>query len=378
MRSQYDKLVYINLTQDLLTASIDTLTIHDRVAELVKIPDDCDLKSLDDPELFPQCTNLTKVYFSAHGSEESKKYVFNRRTSDAKLYHLDDVAAYVGKLLRDANFKNPNVRPRLTLVMSVCEGLGFAKGLQKKLMEHYGVFVDVIANKYVVHERYQMAPGGQQLAITHKVTSEKGDGRVHKRPHAKVLLTIDSNGKQREIDAYELKWIENVSKALHEQVASFTRWADYSKPENIDILKGITTLCRDVDTVISLYMDRDISLTANYLFALLLSCQNASADPLYKDAMNYEMLQIIVKNLISDGLKYINPHKEMSTYMQKQAQIESERKKAVSDEAMPKILLAKKAVYSGLLFEASEYGIETVLSQIDNVQREIDNLKKSI
>ncbi len=375
MYSKHDKVVYINLTQDQLTATVDELVIKDTVAELVKIPDGSDLNSLSNPSLFPQCTHRSKVYFSAHGREEVSDYVFDRRTGNATIYHIKDVAAYLDKLFIDPSIKDPSAKPRLTLVMSVCEGVGFAKKLQKKLMQEHGIFVDVIANKYVIHERYQPDLDAKKLTITHKETSEKGLGRVHKRPHSKVLLTIDATGKQSEIDAYELKWIEKVSQSFHEQAVNFTRWADYNKPENIEILKGITTISHDVDAVISTFIKKDVSLTANYLFSLLLSCQKSSADPLYIEAMKYEMMQIIVKNLINEGIKYINTEKAMEDYIKSQKQIEDERQKAISDEAMSNLLLAKKTIYSDLLVEASENGIESVLSQIERVQEEIKDLK---
>lgn len=376
MNSKYDKLIYINLTQDQATTTASELIIKDVVAELVKIPDGSDLKTLDDSSLFPQCSNRSKIYFSAHGREEVDGFVFDRRTVEANIYPLEDVAFYLGKLLIDSQFKDPSIRPRLTLVMSVCEGVGFAKKLQKRLMQEHGIYIDVIANKYVLHEQYQRDPSTQQLIISHKETSEKGEGRIHQRPHSKVLLTIDATGEQSEVDAYELKWIDKVSQSLHEQVVTFSRWADFSKPENIEILKSITTLSHDVDIVISSSIEKGVGLTANCLFSFLLSCQKTSMDPLYVDAMKYEMMQIIVKNLINEGIKYINPEQAMKDYIKNQKQIEYESQKAISNEVRTNLVLAKKAIYSELLAEASEHGIDSVLSQIEKVQEEIDELRK--
>ena len=107
MHSKHDKLIYINLTQDQLTATVDELVIKDTVAELVKIPDGSDLKSMDNAKLFPQCTHRSKIYFSAHGREEASNYVFDRRTGNVNIYPVNDVAAYLGKLFIDPSIKDP-------------------------------------------------------------------------------------------------------------------------------------------------------------------------------------------------------------------------------------------------------------------------------
>lgn len=376
MHSKYDKLIYINLTQDQITANIDTLIIHESPTTLVKIPDGSDLKILDGPDFFPEpITNRTKIYFSAHGHEDLDDMVLDRQKGNPKIYNLDDVAAYFGKLLKNPDFKNPNVIPRLTLVMSVCEGLGFAKNLQKKLFDDYGLFIDVIANKNVLHEQFIYPPGGNTAYITHRETSIKTVGREHKRPHSKVLLTIDKDGSQQEIDAYELKWIENVLNTIHQQVATFSKWADFEKPENIRILKGLTAFCQDVDALISLSINQDINLTANNLLALLLSCQKSSADPLYQQAMNYEMFQIVTRNLINEGVRYINPKMEMQEYFHALENLESQKNKMIRDKVAPNIFQAKKAIFSALLTEASEYGIESVLEQLEKAKREVSEGK---
>lgn len=372
MHSKYDKLIYINLTQDQITANIDTLIIHESPAILVKIPDGSDLKALENPDFFPKpITNRTKIYFAAHGREELDDMVLDRQTGTPKIYDLDDIAAYFGKLLTNPDFKNPNVIPRLTLVMSVCEGLNFAKNLQKKLFNDYGLFIDVIANKNVLHEQFEKPRYENTAYLTHRETSIKGVGREHKRPHSKVLLTINTDGSQQEIDAYQLKWIENVLNTVHQQIATFSKWADFEKPENIRILEGLNAFCKDVDAVISLSINQDINLTANNLLALLQSCQKTSADPLYQQAMNYEMFQIVTKNLINEGIKYINPNMEMQDYSHALEDIESQKNKMIRDEVAPNIFQAKKAIFSALLAEASEYGIESVLERLEKAKEEV-------
>ncbi|HAT1979210.1 TPA: hypothetical protein ACF754_002556 [Legionella pneumophila] len=376
MLSKYDKLIYINLAQDQVTANIDTLIIHESPTILVKIPDGSDLKTLVDPDFFPgPITNRTKIYFSAHGHEELDDMVLDRQKENPKIYKLDDVAAYFGKLLTNPDVKNPDIKPRLTLVMSVCEGLGFAKNLQKKLFDDYGLLVDVIANKNVIHEQFVKPHHETTAYLTHRETSIKGVGREHKRPHSKVLLTIDKEGTQQEIDAYELKWIEKVLNTIHQQVATFGKWADFEKPENIKIQEGLNAFCHDVDALISLFINQDINLTANNLLALLLSCQKTTADPLYKQAMNYEMFQIMTKNLINEGLRYINPKIEMQEYSHALEELQSQKDKMIRDEVAPNIFRAKKAIFSALLAEASEYGIDSVLEQLEKAKQELSQGK---
>lgn len=85
MHSKYDKLIYINLAQDQVTANIDTLIIHESPSILVKIPDGSDLKTLVDPDFFPgPITNRTKIYFSAHGHEELDDMVLDRQKRKSK------------------------------------------------------------------------------------------------------------------------------------------------------------------------------------------------------------------------------------------------------------------------------------------------------
>ncbi|MCW8443825.1 hypothetical protein OQJ05_07155 [Fluoribacter gormanii] len=372
MYSKYDKLIYINLTQDQITANIDTLIIHETPAILVKIPDGSDLKTLQGPDFFPGAiTNQTKIYFSAHGREELEDMVLDRQNRDPKIYGLDDVAIYFGKLLTNPDFKNPDVIPRLTLVMSVCEGSGFAKKLQKKLLDDYGLYIDVIANKNVLHEQFIKPTEERMVYLTHRETSNKGMGREYKRPHSKVLLTIDRAGSQQEVDAYELKWIENVLNGIHQQVASFSKWANFENPENFSILEGLTVFCKDVDTLVSLSIGKDIQLTANNLLALLQSCQKISADPLYQQAMNYEMFQLMIKNLINEGARYINPNMEMQEYFHALGELESQKNKMIRDKVAPNIFQAQKAIYSGLLIEASEYGIESILDKLERAMQSV-------
>ncbi|PWY56170.1 hypothetical protein DGG96_07455 [Legionella qingyii] len=370
MYSKYDKLIYINLTQDQITANIDTLIIHETPAILVKIPNGSDLKILQGPEFFPgPITNQTKIYFSAHGREELQDLVLDRQKGDPNLYNLDDVATYFGKLLTNPNFKNPDITPRLTLVMCVCEGLGFAKNLQKKLLADYDLYIDVIANKNVLHEQFIKPSHERMVYLNHRETSVKGVGREYKRPHSKVLLTIDRGGSQQEIDAYELKWIENVLNGIHQQVATFNKWANFENPENFSILEGLITFCKDVDALVSLSIGKDIHLTANNLLALLQSCQKTSADPLYVQAMKFEMFQFVTKNLINEGVRYINPNMEMQEYLNALAELESQQNKMIRDEAAPNLFQAQKAIYSGLLAEASEYGIESVLDKLEQAMQ---------
>lgn len=78
-----------------------------------------------------------------------------RQADSANLYELDEVAAYFSKILVAQEFKNPDIKPRLTLVMSVREGLGFTKKLQQMLLQNYGIYVDVIANENVIHEQFE-------------------------------------------------------------------------------------------------------------------------------------------------------------------------------------------------------------------------------
>ncbi|WP_454782459.1 hypothetical protein [Legionella sp. WA2022007384] len=372
MHSKYDKLIYINLTQDQITANIDTLIIHEDPAILVKLPNGCDLKTLQGRDFFPKpITNHTKIYFSAHGREELVDMVLDKQKGDATIYTLNDVAIYFGKLLTNPEFKDPNVIPRLTLVMCVCEGVGFAKKLQKKLLDDFGLYIDVIANKNVLHEQFVKPTPEKMVYLTHRETSIKEVGREHKRQHSKVLLSIDRTGAQREIDAYELKWIENVLNMTHQQVLTFSRWADFENPENIRILEGLTAFSRDVHTLISLSIEQDTHLTANNLFALLQSCQKTSTEPLYQQAMNYEMFQLITKNLISEGVKYINPNPEMQEYLHALEALESQKTKIIRDAVVPNIFKAKKAIFSGLLFEASEYGIESVLEKLEKAMQDL-------
>lgn len=375
MYSNYDKLIYINLTQDQITATIDELIIHDTPVTLVKIADGSDLKTMNDPKFFPgSITNRTKIYFSAHGREELTDCVLDRQSGEPKIYKLDDVAQYFRKLLVDPALKDPLIKPRLTLVLCVCEGLGFAKELQQKLLLEHRLYVDVIANKYVLHEQFEKPKGTNTLFLTHRETSEKGMGREHQRPHSKVLLTIDNTGSQKEIDAYELKWIKKVLTSLHAQIDSFSRWADFSKPENNNILKGIISFCNDIDTVINLYLQEDIHLTANYLLALLQSCSKAGADPLYKEAMKYEMFQLITRSLIKEGIKYINPSIEMQACLKALDESELREQRHSRDRVVHNLNRLYKADFSALLVEASENGIDSVMDQLLEKQAQLFQL----
>lgn len=137
MHSQYDKIVYINLAQDQVTAVIDTLTIHEKAVELIKIPEGINLGDMQDESQFPEnITNYSKIYFSAHGREGLDHCVLDKRTGEAHIYELDEVAAYFGRILKSHVFKNPDTKPRLTLVMSVCEGVGLARNLQNELFKN--------------------------------------------------------------------------------------------------------------------------------------------------------------------------------------------------------------------------------------------------
>ena len=377
MHSKYDKMVYINLTEDQLIATVDTLFIHESPVELIKIPKGQKLAQLTEPEHFPKnITNQSKIYFSAHGREELPECVLDRRTEDAMIYPLEDVAAYFGKILENPVFKDPYAKPRLTLVMSICEGVGFAKNLQRALLKDYGLYVDVVANKYVVHEQYMRADT-DSCSIGQRHTSIKGMGREHQRPHSKVLLTIDATGAQKEIDAYELKWIENVLNTLHSQVASFSKWADFDKPENIAILKGLTTLCKDVDAIVLTFIEEDINLTANNLLAFLRGWGKTTESD-YMEAMKYKTLTMVIPSLIQQGKKYINFNQEMQDLFKDLDQRELQEKAAVWGEAAQNILLLKKADISVLLEEASEKGIEGVLSKIEAAQEELSSFRSSV
>ncbi len=375
MHSKYDKIVYINLAQDQLLATIDNLEIHESAVELIKIPEGINLDDLNDARYFPKnITNQSKLYFSAHGREGLDDCVLDKRIGDAHLYELDEVAAYFGKILQNPVLKNPDTKPRLTLVMSVCEGVGFARNLQKELFKKYGLYIDVVANKNVVHEQY-VKPNQNKAILTHRTTSIKGVGREHQRPHDKVLLTIDEHGTQREIDAYELKWIENVLNTIHNQVGNFTKWADFKKPENMAILKGLTTLCKDVDAIVVSFIEDDVSLTANNLLALLRSCGKTAADPHYKEAMKYKTLTMTIPSLIQQGIKHINFNQDMQNLFKELDQIELQKNAAVRGEVAQNILLLKKADLSTLLLEASEHGIEKVLSRMEGAQEELSRFR---
>nr|WP_284498371.1 hypothetical protein [Legionella maioricensis] len=364
------------MTQDQVIATVDSLQVHDSPVELIKILDGQKLQELTDPSQFPRnITNRSKVYFSAHGREELDNRVLNKRSGDVTVYDLNEVAAYFGRALESLVFKDPHVKPRLTLVMCVCEGVGFAKKLQKKLFSDYGLFIDVVANKNVVHERYSKNQDDNSINISQRETSIKGVGREHQRPHSKVLLTIDETGAQKEIDAYELKWIENVHNTIHNQMGSFMKWADFNKPENIAILKGITTLCNDIDAIVVTFIEEDISLTANNLLALLRSCGKTTADSDYKDAMKYKTLTMMIPSLIQQGIKCINLNHETQDFLSRVEQIESREKAAVQREVAQNILLLKKADISTLLLEASEKGIDGVLSKIEGAREELSRFR---
>ncbi|BCA94600.1 hypothetical protein TUM19329_09610 [Legionella antarctica] len=363
MHSQYDKIVYINLAQDQVTAVIDTLTIHEKAVELIKIPEGINLGDMQDESQFPEnITNYSKIYFSAHGREGLDHCVLDKRTGEAHIYELDEVAAYFGRILKSHVFKNPDTKPRLTLVMSVCEGVGLARNLQNELFKKYGLYIDVVANKNVVGEQYMRTK--KNTNPTHRTTA-KGLGRDHLRLHDKVLLTIDKYGTQKEIDAYELKWIDNVLNTIHKQVAGFRKWADFSKPENIQILKGLTNLCTDIDAIIVTFVEEDISLTANNLLALLRICGKTTADSYYKDAMKYKSLTMTIPSLIQQGVKSINYNQNMQNMFTELDQIELQKNAAVRGEVAQNILKLKKADISTLLLEVSENGMEGVLSKIE-------------
>lgn len=108
---------------------------------------------------------------------------------------------------------------------------------------------------------------------------------------------------------------------------------------------------------------------------MLLSCQKTTADPLYKQAMNYEMFQIMTKNLINEGLRYINPKIEMQEYSHALEELQSQKDKMIRDEVAPNIFRAKKAIFSALLAEASEYGIDSVLEQLEKAKQELSQGK---
>jgi hypothetical protein len=260
--------------------------------------------------------------------------------------------------------------------MSVCEGVGFAQNLQRKLLKDYGLYINVVANKYVVHEQY-IKPDNNSCIIRQRHTSIKGGTREHQRPHSKVLLTIDATGAQQEIDAYELKWIDNVFNTIHNQVSNFTKWADFNNPGNIAILKGLTTLCKDVDAIILTFIEKNTSLTANNLLALLRSC-GKTTDPDYMEAMKYKALTMVIPSLIQQGKKYINFNQEMQDLFKDLDQRELQEKAAIWGEVAQNILLLKKADLSALLEEASEKGIEGVLSKIEGAQEELSRFRSSI
>lgn len=160
-----------------------------------------------------------------------------------------------------------------------------------------------------------------------------------------MLLTIDKYGTQKEIDAYELKWIDNVLNTIHKQVAGFRKWADFSKPENIQILKGLTNLCTDIDAIIVTFVEEDISLTANNLLALLRICGKTTADSYYKDAMKYKSLTMTIPSLIQQGVKSINYNQNMQNMFTELDQIELQKNAAVRGEVAQNILKLKRLIY---------------------------------
>ncbi|VVC75521.1 hypothetical protein AQUSIP_08110 [Aquicella siphonis] len=375
-RSRFDNIIYINLTQDQVLSQASALVIHKKPVELIKIPEGADIGKTSDPKLLPRrVSNTSKVYFSAHGSEEIDWCVTDRRTGDAKIYDVKDVAAYLAKILIDAKFKDPHLSPRLTLVMSVCEGVGFAKKLQKRLFSKYHIFIDVIANKFVVHEQYEHNTKDHSVNITHRITSVKDSGnRQHQRPHSKVLLVIDEQGKQTEIDAYELKWIHAVTNTLNKKLNGFLRWADFDKRENIDTANGIKILCHDIAVIIRENINVSINKTANLLLALLMSSQKTSADPAYKNAMKYLLLNTSIQNLINQGEKHIAMNSELLEYHKKLDAIE-QKKAALSDlELAGNVIKAAKHKYSLLLAEAAEQHRQDLLPDIEEARKEISQL----
>lgn len=361
-----------------MTAKADSLRIHNRLVELIKIPDGADISKIDDPKLIPKnVTNFTKIYFSAHGNETLNKYVMDKRSEDAHIYRVNDVAAYLANILRDAMFKDPHLTPRLTLVMSVCEGVSFAKNLQKKLFDQYGIFIDVIANRFVIHEQYEHHPTENSLNIPYRFTSVHGSrDRAHQRPHSKVLISIDENGRQTETDAYELKWILTVANKIEKRLQSFLRWADFSNEENMAIANGIKKVCHDIRLIIKKNLEHSVNNTANILLALLMSCVKAEADPAYRDAMKYFLLNTTIMELIKSGKHHVNIHSEMLKHLETTDAREKDTPRSDEAELINNLIRAANAKFSKLLKEAGKHQDTSLLEDVEITKKQLEDLKK--
>lgn len=366
--TRYDKTVYINLTQDQPTALVDSLAIHSRVVELFKIPIKQDLTTIN--KIMPLPNNLThqsKIIFAAHGHQELSDCVFDRNNEEAVCYSLEDVAEFFGKILSHPQFKNPNIQPRLKLVMAVCEGIDFAKNLQKKLHEDYGIYVDMVANKHIIIEEYEFEPTLKHLNIPSRLIKAGKEGeRTHQLPHSKVLLQIREDGSQIQFDAYELKWIEDVLVAFYKNFEAFKKWADTTKPTNQLIMSDMKFLC---ETITKCIMDnlQEVSLTANLLLQFLTSLHCSQHHTQSHPALNYELFNLDIKRLIDRGNQVINLN--ITSYFLRYAlqQVKKVENEPFDIELMINSLKAQKAKFSALLEEYAETKSEDTLAQLETM-----------
>lgn len=373
---KYDKVFYISLIQDSPTAKAEELFIHNKQVIFVKIPVDTDLNKFTDKKL-NDISPRSKIYFSAHGIQEYDSIVFNRRDKSAQTYTLDQVANFIAKLLPHAAFRDPN-EPRLTLVLSVCEGTGFARNLQMLLLKNYGIYIDVIANKNVVHEYFSYDEENSELLnILKRETSIGNSGKmIYKRPHSKVLLTIDQTGNQKEIDCYEFKWIGEVITTLHAQLQKFMKWADFDNIKNVDISKNMLSLISQIDEIIKSTIEADTNLTANLILALLLKIEQNPDNYL---AMKHDPFCYAIFDLSNEGKKYVDQDFGKSNAPSADHFDNNNRDFDPKElEYVAKIIEAQKVKLSSLLEEASKMEDKTdIMDEIYELQSKIKNLKTS-
>lgn len=369
--TRYDKIVYINLTQDQPTAFTDSLAIHSQAVELFKVPLNQDLPTIAKKIPLPtKLTNLSKIIFAAHGHQELTDCVFDRNNEYAMRYSLDDVAEFFGKILSDPQFKNPTLQPRLKLVLAVCEGISFAKNLQKKLHEDYGIYIDVVANKHIIIEQYDHNSPSQSLNISSRLIKAGKDGqRAHQLSHSKILLQINQDGSQTQFDAYELKWVEDVFVAFYKDLQSFKKWADSTKPENEVILKDLNSLCEIITKCIKDNI-HNVSLTANLLLQFLTSLQTTENNKKLHPALNYDIFLLDLKRLIDKGNQVINL--DVTSYFLNYAlqQVKKAENEPLEIEFTINVLKSQKAKFSALLAEYAESKSEESLTQIEKMTEE--------
>ena len=155
-RPKEPEYLYINLIED--HEAIDkALLIHDKPCVFVNIPHATNLVTFADERL-AMIHRLSKVYLAAHGSRDVDSAVTSSLKMDSTIYYLKDIVSFFAKLLNDDKYKDPNIVPRFKIVLSVCQGVNFAKNLQKKLKEEHGIYVDIIANHHLIQERFMVLP----------------------------------------------------------------------------------------------------------------------------------------------------------------------------------------------------------------------------